>query len=339
MFSSKLPLANLIDLCRVLRHNLGAGLTLRAVFKQQGERGLPRVRPLAQRIQTSLESGDSLEVALEREKSAFPPLFLAMATVGEQTGQLPEVFTELEKYYILQQKLRRQLISKSMGPLIQLSLAFFVIALMIFVLGMIGQAHNAKGPGILGYSGGAGAIVFLLLSFGSIFLLVTIYMILTRTLRHKAAIDAFLLRVPVLGPCIEALVVGRFAVAFYLTLETGMPIKQAVRLSLQATGNAAFTARTGVVLEAIKAGEDLTLALSKCRLFPEQFMSMVAMAEEGGRIPEILRHQAEYYHEESSRRLTTLTKMATGGVWLLYAIFMIVAIFKIASIYLNALKI
>jgi len=31
--------------------------------------------------------------------------------------------------------------------------------------------------------------------------------------------------------------------------------------------------------------------------------------------------------------------MATGGVWLLYAIFMIVAIFKIASIYLNALKI
>jgi len=339
VFSSKLPLANLIDLCRVLRHNLGAGLTLRAVFKQQGERGLPRVRPLAQRIQTSLESGDSLEVALEREKSAFPPLFLAMATVGEQTGQLPEVFTELEKYYILQQKLRRQLISKSMGPLIQLSLAFFVIALMIFVLGMIGQAHNAKGPGILGYSGGAGAIVFLLLSFGSIFLLVTIYMILTRTLRHKAAIDAFLLRVPVLGPCIEALVVGRFAVAFYLTLETGMPIKQAVRLSLQATGNAAFTARTGVVLEAIKAGEDLTLALSKCRLFPEQFMSMVAMAEEGGRIPEILRHQAEYYHEESSRRLTTLTKMATGGVWLLYAIFMIVAIFKIASIYLNALKI
>ena len=339
MFSSKLPLANLIDLCRVLRHNLGAGLTLRAVFKQQGERGLPRVRPLAQRIQTSLESGDSLEVALEREKSAFPPLFLAMATVGEQTGQLPEVFTELEKYYILQQKLRRQLISKSMGPLIQLSLAFFVIALMIFVLGMIGQANNAKGPGILGYSGGAGAIVFLLLSFGSIFLLVTIYMILTRTLRHKAAIDAFLLRVPVLGPCIEALVVGRFAVAFYLTLETGMPIKQAVRLSLQATGNAAFTARTGVVLEAIKAGEDLTLALSKCRLFPEQFMSMVAMAEEGGRIPEILRHQAEYYHEESSRRLTTLTKMATGGVWLLYAIFMIVAIFKIASIYLNALKI
>jgi type II secretory pathway component PulF len=118
-----------------------------------------------------------------------------------------------------------------------------------------------------------------------------------------------------------------------------MPIKQAVRLSLQATGNAAFTARTGVVLEAIKAGEDLTLALLKCRLFPEQFMSMVAMAEEGGRVPEILRHQAEYYHEESSRRLTTLTKMATGGVWLLYAIFMIVAIFKIASIYLNALKI
>ena len=339
MFSKKLPLTNLIDLCRVLRHNLGAGLTLRAVFKQQRERGLPRVRPLAKRIQASLETGDSLEAALEREKSAFPPLFLAMAVVGEQTGQLPEVFTELEKYYILQQKLRRQLISKSMGPLIQLTLAFLIIALLIFVLGMIGQAHNAKGPGILGFTGAAGAGMFLLLSFGTIFGCVALYMILTRTLRHKAAIDAFLLRVPVLGPCIEALVVGRFAVAQYLTMETGMPIKHAVRLSFQATGNAAFTARTGDVLEAIKAGKSLTEALSKCRLFPESFMSMVAMAEEGGRVPEILRHQAEYYHEESSRRLTTLTRMATGGVWLLYAIFMIVAIFKIASMYFNALKI
>jgi type II secretory pathway component PulF len=128
-------------------------------------------------------------------------------------------------------------------------------------------------------------------------------------------------------------------VAFNLTLETGMPIKNALRLSLRATGNAAFTARTGVVLDAIKAGEDLTLALSKCRLFPEEFMSMMAMAEEGGRVPEILRHQAEYYHEEASRRLTALTRMATGGVWLVYAIFMIVAIFKIANMYLSALKV
>jgi len=339
MFSSKLPLANLIDLCRVLRHNLGAGLTLRAVFKQQAEKGLPGVRPVAKRIHASLETGDSLEVALEREKAAFPPLFLSMAIVGEHTGQLPEVFTELEKYYQLQMKLRRQLISKSMGPLIQLGLAFCVIALLIFVLGMIGQSHNSKGPGILGYTGAAGSIVFLLLSFGTIFMLVAGYMVLTRTMKQKPAVDAFLLRVPVLGPCIEAVVVGRFAVALNLTMETGMPIKQAVRLSFQATGNAAFSSRTGAVLEAIKAGEDLTLALSKCRLFPEQFMSMVAMAEEGGRVPEILRHQAEYYHEEASRRLTALTRMATGGVWLVYAIFMIVAIFKIASMYFNTLKI
>jgi type II secretory pathway component PulF len=339
VFSSKLPLANLIDLCRVLRHNLGAGLTLLAVFKQQGERGLPRVRPLAKRIQASLETGDSLEVALEREKAAFPPLFLSMAVVGEQTGQLPEIFTELEKYYQLQQKLRRQLISKSMGPLIQLTLAFFVIALLIFVLGMIAQSHNSKGPGILGFSGAAGSIVFLLLSFGTIFLLVAGYMILTRTLKQKPAIDAFLLRVPVLGPCIEAIVLGRFAVALQLTLETGMPIKQALRLSLQATGNAAFAAKTGVVVEAVKAGESLTEALSKCRLFPETFMSMVAMAEEGGRVPEIMRHQAEVYHEEAARRLTALTRMASGGVWLLYAIFMIVAIFKIANMYLDRLKI
>ncbi len=35
MFSSRLPLSSLIELCRVLRHYLGAGLTLRDVFRQQ----------------------------------------------------------------------------------------------------------------------------------------------------------------------------------------------------------------------------------------------------------------------------------------------------------------
>ena len=64
---------------------------------------------------------------------------------------------------------------------------------------------------------------------------------------------------------------------------------------------------------------------------------MVATGEEGGRIPEMMRHQADYYAEEASRRLTTLTKALGMAVWLVYAGFMIVAIFSIANIYLSAL--
>jgi type II secretory pathway component PulF len=338
IFSTRIPLSNLIELCRVLRHNLAAGLTLRDVFRQQAERGPAAVRPIAGRIRTLLENGDSLESALDREKAAFPPLFLSMAAVGEETGQLSEIFGELEKYYVLQQKLRRQVRSQSMLPLIQLALAFLVIALLIFVLGMIGQARNTKPPSVFGLRGGGGALAFLGLSFGSIMLLVASYLVATRRLRQKPLIDAFLLRVPVVGPCVEALVMARFALALQLTLETGMPIAHALRLSLHATGNAAFAAKNDIVRQAIKSGEDLTSTLDKCHIFPEAFVNMIAIAEEGGRIPEMMRHQADYYNDEASRRLTALTRVATFGVWLLYAIFMVIAIFSIANMYLSALN-
>lgn len=337
IFESKLPLSCLIELCRVLRHQLSAGLTLRDVFRKQAERGPRPLRPVARSISDSLETGDSLRTALTTERGAFPPLFLSLAAVGEETGRLPEVFTELEKYFTLQQKLRRQLISQSLLPVIQLFLAFFVIAGMILVLGMIGQARGGPAPGILGYTGAAGALVFLGLSFGSVFALIVLYFILTRALSQKPASDALLLRVPVLGPCLEALVLGRFAMAVHVTLDSGMPIVSAMRLSLEATGNAALASKADVITRAIKNGEDLTLAMSRGQIFPAEFMNMIATGEEGGQVPEIMRHQAKYYFEEASRRLTTLTRLATFGVWLLYAVFMIIAIFKIAGMYLGAL--
>ena len=39
-FSSRLPLSSVIELCRVLRHYLGAGLTLRDAFRKQAARGM-----------------------------------------------------------------------------------------------------------------------------------------------------------------------------------------------------------------------------------------------------------------------------------------------------------
>ncbi len=81
-------------------------------------------------------------------------------------------------------------------------------------------------------------------------------------------------------------------------------------------------------------GEPLTEALARSGLFSADFLSLVAVGEEGGRVPEVMRAQAEYFHEEAVRRLTIVTRLAGLLVWLVYAGFMIWAIFNVASIYL-----
>ena len=84
LLSRQLSLPSVIALCRALRHSLDAGIGLLQVFRQQAERGVPGVRPLAGRVLNVLEQGHSLSDALENERGALPPLLLSLVKVGEE---------------------------------------------------------------------------------------------------------------------------------------------------------------------------------------------------------------------------------------------------------------
>lgn len=337
-FARRLPTASLIALCRALRHGLGAGLTLVQVFRQQAERGPRGLQAFAKCVLTRLERGTSLCDALQPEKSLLPALFLAMAEVGEETGHLAEVCGDLEKYYTLQESLRKQFRAQSMLPVIQLCAAFLIVAGLIFVLGAIASSGGGRPAAIFGLRGAAGAIWFLISSFGTLALLWCAWLLLARVARQNAAIDALLLRVPIIGPCILAFVMGRFCMAVCLTFESAMPIARALRLSLAATGNAAFTAQTDTITQAVKQGAPMALGLTRSGLFPNDFLSLVVMAEEGGRVPEVLRQQTDYWNEEAALRLKITLRLASWAVWACYAVFMVSAIFNVARIYLGGLS-
>ena len=342
MFSSRLSLSSVIELCRVLRHYLGAGLTLRDAFRQQATRGDLRLRPVCTRIAADLDQGEALEDALKRQGGAFPPLLTALSNVGEQTGMLPEVFTELENYYVRQQQLRRRFIAGAAWPVLQFLGAVFVLAGLIFVMGLIPQASGPFAlhwdPLGLGLSGPEGALIFLAWVFGTLLALWLLYIVATRFLRGRALVDGFLLGVPVLGKCLRALALTRFCLALRLTLETGMPIAKALKLSFRATDNAAFMARLDRATALVKQGEDLTVALAATGLFPEEFRHILAVAEESGRLTEVLRQEADHFYDEAGRRLTALTVAMTVLVWLAVAICIIAFVIHIFLAYIDLIN-
>jgi type IV pilus assembly protein PilC len=126
----------------------------------------------------------------------------------------------------------------------------------------------------------------------------------------------------------------RFCIALRLTMETGMSIARALRLSLQATGNTAFAAQAENVQGSVRSGDELAAALGSSDLFPKGFIDILANAEEGGRVSEVMEHQADFYEEEVRRRLTILSRAASWGVYVGVAGLIIFMIFRIAmSIY------
>ena len=342
MFSSRLPLSALLELCRSLKHYLGAGLTLVDAFAHQHKRGAGAMSEVSGLIVADLRQGDSLEAALKKQESRFPPLFISLAAVGERAGMLAEIFGELERYFIRQQKLQRDFVGRITWPVVQFVLAVFVLALLIFFLGQL-PANNAPGqptydPLGLGLLGGSGALIFLGVVFGTIGGLFATYYLVSRSMANRASVDRKLLGLPALGPCLRALALGRFCLALRLTTETGMSLGKAVRLSMRAAGNRAFVAATDDVLADIERGDDLTFALGRTNLFPEDLMHSIAVAEESGTLDAVLRHQGDHYHDEASRRLAILTTLAGYAIWACVGLFIIVAIFRLYSSYLGMLN-
>src|SRR5262249_39509759 len=154
---------------------------------------------------------------------------------------------------------------------------------------------------------------------------------------RQGVLDEFLLRLPALGPCLEALALSRFCMSLRLTAGTAMPIGQALKLSLRATGKSAFARPAQSVQLAVRRGDDLTRVLGETGLFPELFMSSLSVGEESGQVPEVMQRLGDDYHDEAGRRLTALAAVAAYGVWFFVAALMVVAIFRIALSYISLL--
>jgi type IV pilus assembly protein PilC len=340
VFSGQLPLASLIEFCRALRHNLGAGLSLRDVFRQQARQGSRAIRPVAERIRQVIEQGDDLETALKQESKAFPPLFVALVSVGERSGNLPEVFKELEKYFATQLRLWRQFVAMSIWPAFQFFAAIFTIAGMILIIGLLSSPgakefqFDPTGFGV----GPTAALRFLLIVFGLLASLVAAYFVVTRTLKQKAAVHRLLLRLPAVGPCLESLALMRLSLALHLTMDTSLPVADALDRSLKATGNAAYMACSEAAQDAVRRGDSMSEALAVGGILPTRFLNILATAEVGGQIPEMMRHQAEFYEEEAALRLTVLTRAAGYAVWLFVAILIIWLIFRMALSYIGLIN-
>src|SRR5260370_3880177 len=137
VFSSRFSTKTLVMLCQSFRVGLSAGLSLVDVFRQQARKGPFESRPVIERIAERLKSGDSLEDALKDERRYFPPLFLGIASVGEQTGHLAEIFHELPNYYSEMLTLRRQFLTDIFCPVIEFVGAIAVLTVFLIILGCL----------------------------------------------------------------------------------------------------------------------------------------------------------------------------------------------------------
>jgi type IV pilus assembly protein PilC len=334
--SSKCPLPALVTWCRTLKHSIGAGLDPVRIFRSLAKSGPYAMRPTAEKIADALAGGDSLEDALDPHRDRFPPLFVELVIVGEQSGRLEDTFRELENYYETTMRVQRNFRSQMIYPFIQYVLATIVIALFLWIYAMVVTPKTKQSASVFGFSGTGGAISFLIVSFGFLGVLLFLAKMSADNVRWRARMEGMFLNVPAWGPALLNFAMQRFCLALRMTHEAGLRAEKVLYYCFRATANTAFQRGEPAAVAVAKRGGEIHEALTGCGApFPEEFLQSVVVAEESGQVSEVMERLADNYREEGERRLREAAQYTAYLMYAAVGVMIIIAIFSIAGTYLN----
>jgi len=343
MFAPHMPLSSLATFCRSLGTMLHSGVGLLKALKViEGQQRTELARRSIRQISDDVRKGSDLAAAFRDQSPYYPDLVVEMIEVAERTGALPEVLTGLADHYENLIRLRKTFLGAIAWPVLQLIAAVFIVAGLIFILGIIAESQGSGKPEFdplgFGLFGATGAIIWLTYCFGSAAALAALYVFLTRGFRQAKAVHTVLLAVPVVGHCMRSFAIARFAWAYALTQQAGMDVKPSLEASLRATNNGAFIAASPMIVAAVLEGEEFTTALQFTGLFPQQFIEMVRVGESSGTVPETLQRLSPQFEETARRSLSALTIVLGWVIWSLVALMIIFLIFRIFGTYVDMIN-
>jgi len=323
---------------------LRSGLTLLSAIKTAGEQSSrPSMARIWKRIYERIEEGSSFAKALS-EHTCFPNFVVQLVNVGEQSGTLDVVLTRGVEHLERTRNLRMTLLNALMYPVIVLlmavSVAGFMVLSVIPKLQKFLSGRNRKLPAmtqmLLDISTFAqNYLPHMLIGFvvGSIVLL-----LIYRLPAGRQKIDAFVLRVPLLGGLLRTSATAIFSRSLGLLLQSGITLLEALGTVEKLIANRALSIHIGQVRDHVIQGGTLAEPLTRERIFMPMLGRMVAVGEMTGTLDPVLNEVADFHEKDlaaSVRRYSVLVEPAViivvGGIVGFVYIAFFVALFSLAG--------
>jgi type II secretory pathway component PulF len=342
LFSPRIRLQPLAQLCRRLATATAAGLEDRRIWKDEAARASgDRQGPLLT-VADRLAQGDSIVEALQQTGDYFPPMFRRLAAVGEASGNLDRTYRRLADHYDRTLQAQRAFRGQLAWPLVQLGVALLVVGLLILIMGMLpagpdgSPALDLLGFGLFGVKG---LVVYVNVLVAAAVALLLVVESFRRGAPWARALQEWALRLPVVGGALHTLCLARFAWALQLVLDSPMDLRQALPLALDATGADYYARHGAAVARRIEQGATLHQALAATGAFPTELLDSIAVAEEAGALVETMQRESSEYERRAAASVGLLAQIAGYAVWLGVAGLIITLIFRIfTTAYLGPIR-
>jgi general secretion pathway protein F len=118
-----------------------------------------------------------------------------------------------------------------------------------------------------------------------------------------------MLTVPIFGPLVRQIAIGRFARTLATLLKSGVPLLTALDIVKNIVGNTRLAAVLEQSRESIKEGESIAAPLKRSGEFPPLVYHMVAIGEKSGQLEEMLGNVANAYESQVETKIAALTSL------------------------------
>ncbi len=317
----QMPGELLATFSKELSSYLNSGMTILTAIKllENQHQGEKRYVSFLNSLKTMIDEGQSLFHALNSQKVySLPDFYLQSLNVAGQSGKMVEVLTNMATFFSAQHKVRKQVKGAMTYPLIIFTVAIGMTSFLIaFVVPKITEIFEDTGqelPPITQFVLALSDFLtshYVALIVGAVLSILFFKVAYAKIASFHRLVDAWLLKMPVLGTLIQNHELGRFSYILSLMLSSGVAYAQAVHLSKSTFGNYGLKDLFEKAAVKVQEGNKLSnaLQLTKGVRLKRNFMQSLALGEESSEVASILENIASLYAEENEEKLKLLLSL------------------------------
>lgn len=297
--------------CRQLSAMLSSGLTLvKSLDIMQRNQEKDANRAIYREIYEEVQKGTTFSDAIKMQHGCFPNFFLSMVQAGESSGSLDMVMKKMEDQYANDAKLNNKIKSSMVYPII---LAVLCVAIVIIMFTFImptfkdlmteEDMHGLTGA-LFAFSDNLKAYWYVYILVVAAIVFVIKYLLKVPDIRIK--FDEVITKMKPVGPLVIKIYTARFGSTLASLYSSGIPMVECLAKSSNILNNMYVSKKFEQVIDEVKQGEALSVAIQRTGIFENMFCSIIFVGEESGALDTILAKSASFYQEEADEAVTRL---------------------------------
>lgn len=306
---------NLVTFTRLLAQLVESGVPLyESLLALEEQFRRERFHACLTSICDQIQSGSTLSKAMKEHPMSFDQLYVSMVAAGESSGALAKVLHRLANHLEKQQKLKSQLVTAMIYPMILATFSIVVIALLLlFVVPSIetvfeGRQLNGFSQFVINISHLARGHGWWVLPMFGILISYGVWWFFTE--KGQSLWHRYSLQVPLVKGIILQSAMARFCRTLSTLLEGGVPLVEGLEISRGVMGNRVLQDEIAAAEKAVIEGSSFSKELQKSAFIPPMVSRMAQIGEETASANVMFAKIADVYEGQLDKTLSRIMALA-----------------------------